>query len=188
MKHLEIAAAYVMCYALSVFIVTPLQSRVLPEVTVFASIVFFPHGVRVLATWAYGWRAIPGLFLGSVVAALLITPDAYASILEPSRVPIVLFGAVAAFLTFEMSRLSGFDFYYNPTRKLNWKGLILIGTVASIVNSAGSTAIYAALLEAEILDGVLLVLALGNIFGLIACMAVLMVVFRWVRLFHDGRD
>lgn len=188
MKHLAIAAAYVMCYALTVFVVTPLQSRVLPEVTVFASLVFFPHGVRVLATWAYGWRAIPGLFLGSVVASLFITPDVYASILEPARVQVVLFGAAAAFLAFEMSRLSGFDFYYSPTRKLNWKGLILIGAIASIVNSVGSTAIYAGLLKAEIFDAVLLVYALGDIIGLIACMAVLMVIFRWVRLFHDGRD
>lgn len=187
MQFFIVTAAYVFCYALTVFIVTPLQSMVLPDVTAFASLVFFPHGVRVLATWAFGWRAIPGLLVGAVICTLLLTPADYAELLRPAVLEAIFLGSVVAFGAFEVARLAGYDFYWRPANRLNWKGLIVIGAVASIANSVGSTLIYAGLIGVNQLDDVLLIYAAGDLIGLIACMLLLMLGFRWARLIGTAK-
>ena len=59
MTYLLIVLAYVFCHGLTSLVVTPVQSILLPEITMFASLIYLPHGVRVLASWASGWKAIP---------------------------------------------------------------------------------------------------------------------------------
>lgn len=60
-----LSAVYVWAYFLSVALVMPLQEMLLP--TTAMSILYLPHGVRVLAAWLYGWRSSlfisPGAFL-----------------------------------------------------------------------------------------------------------------------------
>lgn len=184
MLHFVVAAAYVLCFALTAFLVTPLQRMILPEVTAFASLCFFPHGVRVLATWAFGWRAIPGLFMGAVVSLVLLTPTDYADLLRPAVLESILLGSVVAYAIFEGARLFGYDFYWSPSNKLGWKSLVIIGAAASVANSVGNTLIYSGLIGINQPMGVLFIHAAGDLIGLIACMLALMLGFRWVRHFH----
>lgn len=187
MPHFFVAAAYIFCFALTAFLVTPLQRLILPEVTAFASLCFFPHGVRVLATWAFGWKAIPGLFVGAVVSLVLLTPTEYADILRPAVLESILLGSVVSYAIFEGARLLGYDFYWSPSNKLGWRSLVIIGAVASIANSVGNALIYSGLIGINQLKSVLLVYVMGDIIGLIACMLALMLGFRWVRLFHRSK-
>jgi hypothetical protein len=69
---LALAVLYTAAFGLVVFVLNPLQSLVLPEVTNFASLVFVPHGLRVMATVVMGARAIPGLFLGALYSTHFI--------------------------------------------------------------------------------------------------------------------
>ena len=92
-------------------VVTPIQSVFLPEMTVFASLIYLPHGVRVLATWAYGWKAIPALIVGASLSVLLFSPSEDLNFLEPALIESLLVGAASAYIAFELLRLAGFDFY-----------------------------------------------------------------------------
>ncbi|MDU8913755.1 hypothetical protein [Aestuariicoccus sp. MJ-SS9] len=184
MNFLIVALVYVLCHGLTALVVTPVQSMVLPEETVFASLIYLPHGVRVLATWAFGWRAIPSLVVGSSIAAWLFTPTDELNLLEPALLESILVGAFSAFAAFELARLAGFDFYFGRARRLNWKGMIAIGAISSIINSVGQTFIYAGLIGLDQLVEVLLIYAVGDLVGLIVCMVALMFVFRWSRLYN----
>lgn len=182
MMHANIAVAYFVCYALTVFLVTPGQSIFLPEITAFASLVYLPHGVRILATWAYGWKAIPGLIAGSVAATLLLTPVTYADLLRPKALEVILLGSVVAFIAFELVRLSGRDLYWGPSNRVNWRSLVLVGAVASVANSVGSTFLYSGLISADYQLQVMLIYVAGDLIGLMACMLGLMLAFRWARI------
>ena len=46
-----VAGAYILAHGLTALVVTPMQARLLPDVTMFASLVYLPHGVRVLSAW-----------------------------------------------------------------------------------------------------------------------------------------
>jgi hypothetical protein len=80
-------------------------------------------------------------------------------------------------------RLAGFDFYFGRSRKLQWKGMIAVGALSSVINSFGQTLVYSGLIDLEKVIGVLAIYATGDLIGLIVCMVVLMLVFRWNRIF-----
>ena len=182
MGFIIVSAAYVLCLGLTVFFVTPAQRQVLPEITVFASLIYLPHGVRVLATWAYGWKAIPALIAGSVIAAFVFFPDAKLEFLTPALFASVLYGAVTAYIAFELVRLIHRDYYFGNAQKPSWKGMIVIGAIASIINSIGQTLIFSGLIDLDKFVFILVTYAIGDLVGLILCMAALMIIFRWIRL------
>lgn len=67
-----IAAIYFASAAVVFFAMQPVQMALVPNIGPFASLVFLPHGVRVLATVVLRWRAIPGLFLGALLSGSLV--------------------------------------------------------------------------------------------------------------------
>lgn len=164
-------------------LVTPLQSLVLPEITVFASLIYLPHGVRVLATWAYGWKAVPALLVGVSISAWLFSPSEDLNFLEPALIGGILVGATSAFIAFEVARLAGSNFYFGGSRKLHWKGMIAVGALSSVTNSLGQTLVHSGLIDLEMVTGVWAIYAAGDLIGLIVCMVVLMFLFRWSRVF-----
>ena len=188
MNFLVIVTAYIFCHGLTSFVVTPIQSMVFPEITVFASLMYLPHGVRVLATWAFGWKAIPALVVGAGISAWLFTPAEELDFLEPALLESILIGALSAFLAFELLRLMNFNFYFGGSRKLNWKGMIVIGAISSIVNSIGQTLVFSGLIKFDQLAKTLAIYAVGDLVGLVTCMIALMFVFRWIRGFELSRQ
>ncbi|PWJ21683.1 hypothetical protein [Jannaschia seohaensis] len=182
LTFLIVTLAYVFCHGLTALAVTPAQRMFLPDETIFASLIYLPHGVRVLATWAFGWRAIPALLLGSSVAAWLFTPAAEFDFLEPVLLESIFAGAIAAFVAFELARLVGLDLYYGRSKRLSWKGMIAIGAVASVINSVAQTFIFSGLIGLDQLLKVLFIYAVGDLVGLVVCMVALMFIFRWSRL------
>ena len=181
---LIIVFAYVLCHGLTALVVTPVQSLVLPEVTVFASLIYLPHGVRVLATWAYGWKAVPALIVGTSLSVWLFSAPEDVNFLQPALIEGILVGSASAFVAFEITRLAGFDFYFGGSRKLQWKGLIAVGALSSVINSLGQTLVYSGLIDLEKVIGVWAIYAAGDLIGLVMCMVALMFVFRWDRMFR----
>ena len=62
---------YLFAYFLVFAGITPVQERVMPEITQFASLLFLPHGIRVLGTSLLGIRAVPGLVLAELTGNYL---------------------------------------------------------------------------------------------------------------------
>jgi hypothetical protein len=183
LTYLIIILLYVLAHGLTALVITPAQSAILPEVTVFASFLYLPHGVRVLATWAYGWKAVPALIVGTSISVWLFTPSEELNFLEPALIESILVGSASAFIAFELARFAGYNFYFGGSKKLRWKGMIAVGALSSVINSIGQTLAYSGLIDLDKVIGVLAVYAVGDVIGLIVCMVVLMLVFRWSRVF-----
>ena len=188
MTFLIIVLAYVLCHGMTALVITPAQSLILPEITAFASLVYLPHGVRVLATWAYGWKAVPALILGVSLSAWLFSPSEDLNFLEPALIEGILVGSASAFIAFEIARLAGFNFYFGGSRKLQWKGMITVGALSSLLNSLGQTLVYSGLIELDKVIWVWAIYAVGDLIGLVVCMIALMFVFRWSRVFEGQKS
>jgi hypothetical protein len=180
---LIIVFLYVLAFGLTALVVTPAQRVFLPEVTVFASLVYLPHGVRVLTTWAYGWKAVPALIAGSSLSSWLFRSSEDLNFLELALIESILIGSASAFIAFELARFAGYNFYFGGSKKLRWKGMIAVGALSSVINSLGQTLVYSGLIDLEKIVGLWAVYAVGDMIGLILCMVVLMLVFRWSRVF-----
>jgi hypothetical protein len=64
---LMISGAYFLAFATTFAVVMPVQDAVLPAFGNYASLLFLPHGVRVIAAWMYGWRSLLFLAPGAVL-------------------------------------------------------------------------------------------------------------------------
>lgn len=177
-----IIVAYVASHAAVALLITPVQGRLMEDVTRFASLVYLPHGVRVLSTWLVGWRAVPPLIVGQLVASYLFDPDTVSDPMLASLLPSVLVGGLAALIAFEIVRRLGQVSYAQGPGRMDWRNLILVGAVASILNSAGQSVVYGGQIGPESALLVCAVYMVGDTIGLIVTMIMLMFAFRWARL------
>ena len=172
--------AFVLAYALVDFVVEPIQHRFLSSSTMAGSLLFIPHGIRVLAVWLCGVRALlPLIFAEFVGGIFLWQPDVGLDVLLGSS----MVGGLGVYLTFELFRLA--DIEMRPDGKdsalTNWKSLILLASIASVFNSIGKQIFFGSL--APLTDEVLILAMfwIGDTLGTFACLLLLIGVRRRFR-------
>ena len=103
-----IALAYIVGYLLVDYIVAPIQYLYLSRDFTVGSLLFVPHGIRVLAVWLCGSRAILPLIIAELLCSVLLwQPDvAISTSLGSSMV-----GGICVYLTFELFRLAGIEMH-----------------------------------------------------------------------------
>ncbi len=178
-----IMTAYVLCHGLTALLVTPIQQEFLSEITLFASLVYLPHGVRVLATWLWGWKAFFPLYAGACLSDLIFTPAEDMAVLRESLPFSVGAGALSALLAFELIRLFGHNLYAGQENKIDWKGLLVVGALASVINSTLQSITFSGVILPEHAASVFVTYAVGDLIGLFVSMLALMLIFRWIRQF-----
>ena len=67
-----ISIAYIASYTLVVGFFYPLQSLIFPTFTSTISLLFLPHGIRILAAYYYGWKAffllLPSMYIMWIIS------------------------------------------------------------------------------------------------------------------------
>ncbi len=180
-QFLTIALIYIFCYGLVANLITPVQQIFLSEETLFASLLYLPHGVRVLSVMLYGWRAIPALMTGNTLSVwLFAVPEVLERDLIQIIVPLTLASA-SGWIAFEIFRLFGKDYYASETQSLHWRQIVLVGVLASVVNSLGQSLLLGQIFALVDDSLVFLMFAVGDFLGLLVSLLVLMLIFRWLR-------
>ena len=54
-------------------LVVPIQSYFLPELTLFAALIFPVHGIRVISAWLFGWYSVIYLFVSNIFVFFLLS-------------------------------------------------------------------------------------------------------------------
>ena len=174
---LIIALAYIVGYLVVDFIVAPVQYLYLSRDFTVGSLMFIPHGIRVLAVWLCGSRAILPLIISELACTVLLwQPDvAISTSLGSSMV-----GGLCVYLTFEVFRLAGIEM--RPDGKdsalTNWRSLILLASIASVFNSVGKQIFFGSL--APLADEILIlgIFWIGDTIGAFACLLLLIGIRR----------
>ncbi len=111
----------------------PLQNVFFPEYASHASLLFLPHGVRVLSAWLLGWRAIfallPGVF---IVFAAIGGWD----VLLPSRLLAIAIAVTTVPAVFYACKALGWDLFPRADRKPCWLCVMGVGVITSVLVSA----------------------------------------------------
>ena len=169
--------AFVLAYALVGFVVEPIQHQFLSSSTMAGSLLFIPHGIRVLAVWLCGVRAILPLIAAEFLGGIFLwQPDVGLDVLLGSS----MVGGLCVYLTFEVFRLAGIEM--RPDGKdfalTNWKSLILLASIASVFNSIGKQIFFGSL--APLTDEVLIlgIFWVGDTLGTFACLLLLIGIRR----------
>lgn len=167
--------AYIGASFLTFWVLMPMQNVFFPEYPSRASLLFLPHGVRVLAAWLLGWRAIlamlPGVFL---VFATLGGSDVFLT----SRLLAILIAVTTAPAIFYLLKWLGWDLFPAADRAPCWACIMGVGVITSILVSGltnlafgSATAEYFAFL-------------IGDLSGLLFLMFGLFFAFRYFE--HKG--
>ena len=175
-----ILASYVLAYAVVEYAFTPVQGFFLPEITTYASLCYLPHGVKVIATWFYRWKALPAIYAGGFFGAYFF----WGSQVAPSDliIPIAV-SAVSAYVALLLISLSGRSAFFDSdkTDRKIYVHLIGVGLASSIFNSIALLLIAPGHIFADMLSITLVAHIVGDNIGLIALLFILMLFFRAQR-------
>ncbi|NOD65288.1 MULTISPECIES: hypothetical protein [unclassified Ruegeria] len=164
------SSAYVAASFLTFAVLMPLQNMYFPEYPSRASLLFLPHGVRVLSAWLLGWRAIfallPGVF---IVFAYLGGTDVFL----PSRLLAIAIAVTTVPAVFYLCKAVGWDLFPRPDRKPCWACVMGVGIITSfLVSGLTNLAFGSATVE-------YIAFLIGDISGLFFLMLGLYFAFRF---------
>ena len=184
LKHLKeyedcawIIALYFGCYGLSFYPILTVQRYFLDNQPLYALLLFLPHGVRILAPWLLGARAIIPLLLGSWLCWLIFGHSSDSYPLWPSMV-----SAVAPYISFKMMQLAGLhSFATTDNITLNWRMLVIAGIIAALLNTAASNQLMSGEFSSSESQSFILTFIIGDMLGMVLFMIITMMTFRWYR-------
>lgn len=127
------SSVYFFTVMITFLIVIPVQNILFPEYPSRASLLFLPHGVRVLSAWLMGWRAIPALLPGVIAAFVYVAGwDAFL----PSRLVAIVVAVSVAPFTFLALKAVGYNLFPAVGRSPCWICILAVGAITSILISA----------------------------------------------------
>ena len=166
---LLVSGSYLVAFILTFGVLMTIEQRLSPAWANFTSLVFLPHGVRVLAAWLYGWRSPLYLMPGVAVGHLYL----YGPYLDTGLALGWMVGLACAPFAFTLFRLAGLDLRpQRRRRRTHWRDIMLVGGVASVFNSGFSGLAYGndlATMSARFV---------GDVAGTFVCMVLLIAAFR----------
>jgi hypothetical protein len=167
-----VSFAYIISYSLTSGFVYPIQTALLSEVSEKTGLLFLPHGVRIIAVYYLGWKAILLLLPASYLMWLLAVygGDIALSIYAP------IVSLVACWIGVTLAKAV----FVEKSEELDisaWKFLIVAGAAGSLLNGIGLS-----LLQHDSQVGLsVLGYVIGDVAGLFASLLILMYVFRFMR-------
>lgn len=169
-----ISIAYSISFFTTSELVSPVQAVAFPQTIVAGSLLFLPHGVRVLAAWWLGWRSVAVLLPISLAFHYYISGPA-GFIFPFIVVPVI--GSFCAALGFWLIGLFMGDANAAQRMSLSWRWIMGAGLVSSLINVTGTAVVTAG----QSMSGAF-TQVFGDISGLFFMLLILMTFFRWKRI------
>ena len=171
-------------------LIVPIQSYFLPELTLFAALVFPVHGIRVLAAWLFGWYSVIYLFVSNIFIFFLLSrheENLYALLSFKSVIAWVLVSVICIF-TFDLLKISGVDTKTTIGKVNNqaWKIIILVGFISSVFNSLGHNLIFTSSILPENSLRLIFAFLIGDTAGTVVCLIMLIYIFKLFSRYFDA--
>ena len=167
-----ISVAYIASYTLVAGFIAPLQGLILPTFTTSISLLFLPHGIRVLAAYYYGWKALP-LLLPSMYLMWFITVYASNIPLHPLS---PLLSGIACIIAVK--------FIFKNIKYMiekEWKLLLFSGLIGSFLNGLS----HSFLVHKSFLTTSLIGYTIGDILGQILLTIMVIYILKFIKLFKN---
>jgi hypothetical protein len=176
-----VAIAFLGAFTIQLIVVMPLELALTNENTAFASLLFLPHAVRVVAAWLLGPKSLFGIIpAGLAVTFFIETPstDGHELLLELAA---SVYASSSAVLAFEFMKFCRIDVYPKGGVSIDWRTVFFAGVFASIINSVGSTWLKQQRFESSEVMEVISRFIIGDTMGLFLGLLTLMISMRHLR-------
>lgn len=177
---LAVSGAYLLTRWISLNLFYPVQMLFVQEIDLLATLIFLPHGVKIVAAWLFGWRALAYL---APALALRVVEGGMIDVSTAEFVVMSAFLMASAPLAFSVMRSFGIDVIGDRALSMNWRVVLFVGMVSSGMNAVAIHVIgYQELPAQQHLPGMMRIVV-GDMVGLFVVLAVLMLGARWARGF-----
>ena len=171
-------------------LIVPIQSYFLPELTLYAALIFPVHGIRVLSAWLFGWYSVVYLFISNIFIFFMLSrhEENLYSLLSVQSIMAWILVSVICIFTFDLLRVSGVD-TKTSIGKINrdaWKLIVLVGFISSVFNSLGHNLIYTSNILPENSLRLILAFLIGDTMGTIVCLFILMYIFKIFNRYFES--
>ena len=168
---LIVSLAYITSYTLTNGFIVPLQTMLMASYTAKISLLFLPHGIRVLAAFYYGWKAFFCLLPSTYLMWFVIVYGAGVPLhpLQPILSPLCCIIGVKIISKNKTGNI-----------EKEWKTLLLGGFIGSILNGISSSFIY----NNGVITSSMYGYIFGDMLGQITLMVMLVYIFKFVRMFR----
>ena len=150
----------------------PIQSFIIPPSESAASLLFLPHGVRILAAWLLGWRSIIAIAPGAMIGYIVLRGE---TAFDVGPLLGMAIGITVAPAVFQLLKWLGWDLSPDPRRMPSWTGVMIAGFITSVANSVLTNIAY----DSDPID--YFAYLAGDFFGLFFLMLLLMFAMRATR-------
>jgi hypothetical protein len=172
-----VSVGYIAAYTVTNGFILPLQKIILPDVPILFSVLFLPHGIRVLAIWLLGWRGALYLLPSSYVMWAITV---WGSEIELSALhPAVSIACVYAAVMLVGLRIG--SVIQTLVDMTTWKQCLIAGLVGSVFNGLGLAMLSQGDCSWYIMSGY----TFGDIAGQIVLMLILILIMRLSRTVHS---
>jgi hypothetical protein len=170
-----VTIAYVILFVVTFGALMPIQAQFFDWLSMSISLLFLPHGVRVLAVYLYGWRAILYLLPGH-----LVTWGYLRVFLESEQgIYSALISICASFLAVCLVFRS-WSSHSDSQLRSHWLLIIIAGAVASIGNGLGHAIWHGSQLDATWIT-LMLGFFIGDVSGLFFLLLLLIAFNKAIR-------
>ena len=166
-----ISLAYIASYTVTSGLISPIQDITFPN-NRFASILFLPHGIRILAIYYYGWKALP-LLLPSVYLMWFIDVYGNGILLDPIQ---SIISVVCSLIAVQLASRA-----FKGILEKEWKLLLFSGVIGSV----SSSVITNYILNMSFLNITVFQFIIGDISGQIILMVMLIYLFKFSRMVRN---
>ena len=144
------------------------------------SLVFLPHGVRVIGICYFGYKAIPSLYAAEVTGPLLVYPQYYFDVWPAASIASILSVVIAV----ELVKWSGRNVKENiiaPKNFSNYRSLALVVVLSALFNAISAN-VVTSLMANVVIDGVVVMrFFIGDVLGAVVLILFLSAVFTALK-------
>lgn len=151
----------------------PIQNIFFSDFYSSASLLFLPHGVRVLSAWLLGWRSVIALLPGVILTYVYLGG---ANVFLPSRMIGIAISVLAAPLVFELIARLWRDLRPADGIEPCWPCVMVAGIIAAVLVGTLTNLAFGS----PPLD--YFAFFIGDVAGLFCLMLILMLIFRYLRI------
>ena len=170
--------------------IVPIQSYFLPELTLFAALVFPLHGIRVISAWLFGWYSVIYLFIANIFVFFLLSrhEESLYGLLSVQSIMAWVLVSVICIFTFDLLRVSGVDAKTNigKINKDAWKLIVLVGFISSVFNSLGHNLIFTSNIMPENSLRLIFAFLIGDTTGTVVCLFMLIYIFKLFNRYFEA--
>ena len=171
-------------------LVVPIQSYFLPELTLFAALIFPVHGIRVISAWLFGWYSVIYLFIANIFVFFLLSrhEESLYGLLSVQSIMAWVLVSVICIFTFDLLRVSGVDTKTNigKINKDDWKFIVLVGFISSVFNSLGHNLIFTSNIMPENSLRLIFAFLIGDTTGTVVCLFMLIYIFKLFNRYFEA--